>query len=89
MSEHRPPSTAIIGGRHDAISKLEAENQRLREALRSYANHHPLNLKSPRQIQQDLLAICGDKHMHVAGIRDACAICHRDLRDDVHIRRGE
>ena len=68
---------------------LRAENQRLRETLRSYANHHPLNLKSPGQIQRDLLAICGDKHMHVAGIGDTCAICHRDLRDDVHTRGGE
>ena len=80
---------------HDAlellvyVDRLRAENQRLNEAVRSYVNHHLLNLKSPGQIQRDLLAICGDKHMHVAGIGDTCAICHRDLRDDVHTRGGE
>ena len=58
-------------------------------ALRRYASHAPLDLLSPRELQADLLAIAGNKHMHRASIgSDACWICGRDLRDAVHERRA-
>jgi len=57
----------------------------LSAALRRYANCQPLDLKTPQEIQRELLAIAGDKHRHVASIGDdSCNICGRDLRDEIH-----
>ena len=89
VGNERFPHLQQVNELQAEIERLRAENQRLTQAVRSYASHHPLNLKSPRQIQYDLLAICGDKHMHVAGRHEECAICQRNFRDDVHIRAGE
>lgn len=59
-------------------------------ALKRYASHQPLDLKTPREIQQDLLAIAGETHWHRASIgSDECLICGRDLRDSVHRRQSE
>jgi len=59
----------------------------IEQAIRDYANHEPLDLKSAHEIQSDLLAIAGEKHIHKAGINsDACAICGRDIRNEVHYR---
>jgi hypothetical protein len=55
------------------------------EAIKSYANHQPLDLLSPSQIQSDLLAIAGEPHRHRAsGVGDSCQLCRRDLRSPVH-----
>jgi len=64
-----------------------SELETMRRAIQSYANHAPLDLHRPAQIQRDLLAIAGQAHYHRASIgSDACLVCKRDLRDPVHLR---
>ena len=59
----------------------------IKKALTHYANHAPLDLKKLNVIQHDLRAILGEKHIHAAGIgTDACDLCGRDLRNDIHER---
>lgn len=71
------------------LTELERRHLQVLTAIRRYANHQPLDVKSPREIQRELLAIAGDEHVHVASTSDACLICGRDLRDDVHIRADQ
>jgi len=40
---------------------LSAKYKQLRDSVRSYALHHPLDLKTPSQLQVDLLAIAGEE----------------------------
>lgn len=64
--------------------------KQLRDSVRNYANHQPLDLKSPSEIQKDLLAMTGDRHRHMKSIgSDSCLICGLDLRDPIHLRVGE
>ena len=44
----------------ECIQHQECEYSRIRDAVRSYAMHHPLDLKSARELQSDLLAIADD-----------------------------
>jgi hypothetical protein len=63
---------------------LEHEYRRICLAICHYASHAPL--KSPREIQRDLFAICGEPHAHVASIgSDACDLCRHDLRHEIHL----
>lgn len=59
-------------------------------AVQNYANHAPLDELPSHRIQEDLLAIAGKRHTHKASVSgDACALCLRDLRDEIHLRVGE
>lgn len=61
--------------------------ERLEGAIRHYACQQPLDLKSAREIQADLLSIAGDEHYHVRSIGDdRCLICGHDLRHEIHKR---
>ena len=61
--------------------------EHLNEVIRRYASIQPLGLLSAGQIQQDLLAISGDRHAHRRSIgSDECLLCGRDLREEIHIR---
>tara|TARA_Y100000034_G_C6794083_1_gene355760 strand:- start:284 stop:511 length:228 start_codon:yes stop_codon:yes gene_type:complete len=61
----------------------------VREAVRNYANYHPIDLKTPREIQLDLLSITGDVHCFQpnCGDQDLCNLCGRHIRNPVHARR--
>jgi len=62
----------------------------MRKAVLHIANHSPLDLMKPHDIQARLRAIAGERHTHAASIgSDVCNICLRDLRDEVHLRAGE
>ena len=60
----------------------------IEKALRQYATTQPLDQITAHELQCDLLAIAGDEHVHVKSIfhRDQCAICCRDIRDEIHTR---
>lgn len=69
------------------VEIVEREKARICRAIGHYASHAPLDLKTAREIQADLFAICGHRHNHVASVgSDECDLCGRDLRHDVHIR---
>jgi hypothetical protein len=79
--------SSMVVRNSDQMDFLEAEVERLREALLSYAAVQFLPSKSPGQIQRDLRAIAGEEHIHVAMISDSrCLICRHDLRHEVHTR---
>lgn len=66
----------------------------MQTALWRYANHAPLDLKSPSEIQRDLLAIAGTPHIHVAGHSDGlhideCALCGQDIHCKIHNSKTE
>lgn len=66
---------------------LFGEYERIKCAIRRYASHEPLELKSPREIQTDLLSIAGQEHRHRAKIGDdSCLLCGRDMSHEVHKR---
>lgn len=70
----------------DMLDAIEREHRRICRAIGHYAEHAPIDLKSPSEIQRDLRAICGERHYHVASIgSDECDLCGRDLRNEVHI----
>jgi len=87
----------VVEEARDRIEDLEAEmdatkreQSRLCRAIGHYAHHAPLDLKSASEIQHDLMAICGEKHTHRRSIgSDACDLCGRDLRHEVHLRESE
>lgn len=55
------------------------------DAIRHYASHATLDLLHPSEIQRDLRAIAGERHMHRKSIgSDACDLCGRDLRNEIH-----
>ena len=61
------------------------EENRMREALLSYAAIQPLDKKSPGEIQRDLRSIAGEHHDHVRMISDdRCLICRHDINHEVH-----
>ncbi len=63
------------------------EIERMKEALRTYAAVQPLHSKPPGQLQDDLRAIAGQEHIHVASIgSDSCLVCCCDRRAPVHKR---
>ena len=65
--------------------KVFADYERLLSAIRRYASHQPLDLKTPSEIQADLLAIAGEPHRHKASVGDdSCLLCGRDLRNEIH-----
>jgi len=65
--------------------RVFADYERLKAAIRRYASHQPLDLKTPRELQEELLAIAGEPHRHRASIGDdSCLLCGRDLRNEVH-----
>jgi len=59
---------------------------RLESALRQYVAVE-LSDANYNELRDDLLAIAGKEHTHVAGGRyvDQCRLCFRDLRDPVHM----
>lgn len=72
------------------LRRLRKNERTIVDAIRRYANHVPLDLKSPRQIQRELLGIAGDEHVYVnRAVGDACLICGRDSLDDAHIKLDE
>ena len=80
-------ATLAVNDAADCIEAKDAEGERLRKAIQSYAAHQPLDIKTPGQIQRDLHAIAGDEHIPVASLDgDICFICKRDLRHAIHIR---
>lgn len=59
--------------------------KRLEQAIDHLADHAPLDLMKPRQIQERIRQIRGEPHMHKASIgSDQCDICLLDIRDGVH-----
>jgi hypothetical protein len=64
-----------------------SDYERLKSAILRYARHHPLDLRTLREFQEDLLSIAGKPHQHrnrgLVG-DDSCLLCGRDLSDDVH-----
>lgn len=71
----------------EGLEAVSAEKARICRALGQYARLAPLDLKSPGEIQRDLIAILGERHGHVASIgSDECGLCGHDLRHGVHIR---
>lgn len=59
----------------------------MERALRRYAAIQPIDLKSMGEVQDDLRAIAGDRHMHRKSIgSDECLLCGHDLRHEVHQR---
>jgi len=62
---------------------------RLEKALRHYVAVE-LSDANYYELRDDLLAIAGESHAHVAGGRyvDQCRLCFRDLRDEVHQKCG-
>jgi len=88
------PEINVCNYNDDDVSELNQwaveaidENVLLRDAVRRYANYQPLDLKTPHELQTELLAIAGATHRHQASIGDdSCFLCGRDLRDKVHSR---
>ena len=60
----------------------------IRDAIRRYANHRPLDLLSPRAIRRDLLSISGDRHDYDASIDGLCVLCGRGKDHEVHEREA-
>ena len=61
------------------------EIERLRKAIEDYAHFAPIDLNSPREVQDQLLFILGKKHTHYASINsDQCFVCKHDLRHEIH-----
>ena len=72
------------------ITELEQEIERLREAIKDYAQLAPIDLNSVTEVQEQLLFILGKRHTHFASINsDQCFICKHDLRHHIHLGVGE
>lgn len=85
--DYRDEARAAVAALDVFSSAIEREHGRVCRAIGHYASHAPLDLKSPREIQHDLFAICGEPHVHVASIgSDECDLCGRDLRHETHAR---
>ena len=66
------------------------EKDRICRAIGQYAHHAPLDLKAPKEIQHDLMAICGERHYHVSSTGSGqCDLCLHDFRDQIHLHEGE
>lgn len=68
---------------------VEVNLERMKAAILHLANHAPLDLMGPSEMQQHLRAIAGEPHVHKASIgpnRDQCDICLCDIRNEVHIK---
>lgn len=75
----------LHGEAADEIEAVENEKARICRAVGHYAHHAPLDLKKPSEIQRDLMAICGEPHVHIASIdSDTCDLCGHDLRHEIH-----
>ena len=68
-----------------------SESERVLRALKRYARTAPIDLKSAREIQDDLLVIATNKpHYHVSLLpadNRECYLCGRDLMAEEHIRQ--
>lgn len=79
---------AILEEDAERVEELERENDRLKLAIKDFANLHPIDLLSAREVQEQLLFLCGAKHHHVSTIgSDQCFLCKHDLRHEIHLRQ--
>ena len=71
----------------DDRDAVDRERARMARAIGHYAAHAAIDLKSPKEIQDDLRAIAGWPHTHIASIgSDDCDLCGHNFRHDIHHR---
>jgi len=81
-----------LQGRREALeSGIDYQRGRiagLAEAMKLFKDHgNCYDPQSGHEFENALrIRIDGDPHVHVAGTKDECALCGKDLRDPIHLR---